>query len=79
MDIITIKTNAGLVSGSIHAWIAAFLRLMSPELKAKVYEEVKQMEGDTVVLLNPDGSTTTVLKAQKGVLKAVGADLGGGS
>lgn len=69
----TVKTSAGMVSGPVETWLTAFLQVMSPEIQAKVFEQVKRMESDKLMLLNPDGTTTVVLRADKGVLKVEGA------
>jgi hypothetical protein len=45
---------------------------MPSELRVKIFEQVKQREADKLILLNSDGSTTTVLRAQKGVLSVIG-------
>lgn len=79
METLTYKTAVGLVTGSLQTWLSVIIETMPPELRARVFEQVKQRESDKMVLINPDGSTTTVLRAQKGVLNARGRNLGNGN
>lgn len=72
----SVKTTVGMVSGAIQDWLVAFLNVMSPEVRSKVFEQVKQMQDDKFVILNPDGTRTVVLRAEKGILKTNGHDLG---
>lgn len=69
---LTYKTAAGYVTGEIQTWISVIIEIMPPEIRSRVFEEVKKREADKLVLINPNGTTTTVLKAQKGVIKANG-------
>ena len=72
----SVKTPVGMVTGPIQCWITAFLNVMSPEVRARVYEQVKQMQADQFIIINPDGTRTVVLRAEKGILKASGNELG---
>lgn len=72
----TVKTASGMVSGPIQVWITAILNVMSPEIRGRVFEQVTQMQKDCLEILNPDGSKTVVLRAEKGILKANGSQLG---
>jgi hypothetical protein len=77
MEELTYKTSAGVVTGSLQTWLSVMIEMMPAELRGRVFEEVKKREADKLVLINPDGTTTTVLRAQKGVLRANGQNLGG--
>lgn len=77
MESLTYKTPAGYVTGSLQTWLSVMLESMSPEVRARVFEEVKKREADKMLIVNPDGTTTTVLRAQKGILKANGNLAGG--
>ena len=77
MNDFTVKTPTGLVTGPIQTWITAMLETMSPEIRGLVFERVKQMEAGKLTIINPDGSTTIVLRAEKGVLRVNGGELGG--
>jgi hypothetical protein len=72
METLTYKTPAGLVTGSLQTWLSVVIETMPSELRVKIFEQVKQREADKLILLNSDGSTTTVLRAQKGVLSVIG-------
>lgn len=72
----SVKTPAGMVTGPIQCWITAILNVMSPDIRARVFEQVTQMQADQFVIINPDGTRTVVLRAEKGVLKATGSNLG---
>jgi hypothetical protein len=72
MESLTYKTPAGLVTGSLQTWLSVVIETMPSELRVKIFEQVKQREADKLILLNSDGSTTTVLRAQKGVLSVIG-------
>lgn len=76
MQEFAVKTSAGMVSGPIQTWITAMLNVMSPEIRSRVFEQVKQMESDKLVIINPDGSQTIVLRAERGILHATGNNLG---
>lgn len=76
MEFLTYRTSAGLVNASLQTWLSVILESMPDQLRAKVFEEVKRREADKLILLNPDGTTTTVLRAQKGVLNAIPRGLG---
>lgn len=77
METLTYKTPADYVTGSLQTWLSVMLESMSPEVRARVFEQVKQREADKMLIINPDGTTTTVLRAQKGILKANGNLAGG--
>jgi hypothetical protein len=77
MENLTYKTSAGVVTGSLQTWLSVMIEMMPAELRSRLFEEVKKREADKLVLINPDGTTTTVLRAQKGVLRANGQNLGG--
>ena len=77
MESLTYKTSAGLIHGSLQTWLSVIIETMPDHLRNRVFEEVKKRESDKLVLLNPDGTTTTVLRAQKGVLNAIPKSLGG--
>jgi len=72
METLTYKTSAGLVTGSLQTWLSVIIETMPSELRTKVFEQVKQREAEKLILVNADGSTTTVLRAQKGVLSVHG-------
>jgi len=76
MEELTYKTSQGFITGSLQTWLSVILETMPAELRNRVFDEVKKRESDKIVLFNPDGTTVTVLKAQRGVLQAHGAKLG---
>jgi hypothetical protein len=71
-ETLTYKTSAGIVTGSLQTWLSVIIETMPAESRSRVFEEVKKREADKFVVLNPDGTTTTVLRAQKGVLNMTG-------
>jgi hypothetical protein len=77
MENLTYRVNGEIITAAAQIWLSVIIETLSPEQRAKVFELVKQREGDKFMIINPDGTTTTVLRAQKGVLKANGALAGG--
>jgi hypothetical protein len=75
METLTYKTPAGLVTASLQIWLSVIIETMPADLRARVFEQVKERESDKLILINPDGTTTTVLRAQKGILSARGSEI----
>lgn len=77
METLTYRVHGETITGSLQTWLSVILEIMPTELRAKVFEQVKAREADKLIIINPDGTTTTVLRAQKGALSAAGKMMGG--
>lgn len=76
MKYFTVRTNLKEVSAPLEVWFTALLNIMPPEERGRLLEMVHQMQGDSYTLLNPNGTTTTVLRADPGKLNLMGSDVG---
>lgn len=72
----TVRTNQKEVSAPLEVWFTALLNTMTSDDRNRLIEMVARMQGESYTLLNPNGSLTTVMKANPGRLNLVGNNLG---